>query len=208
MFEGVRPPALPHPAATGLELPEGFPFDAWLKVGRQLRVIADATAWWLGDWLVYGEDSYPDRYRQAAEETALHYQTLRNYAWVARRYPPHRRRGRLSFQHHAELCRLGQAEQDRWLDRAEHFGWSRNELRRQLRGRQSAEVSPPGPTEEVRPGGRDGRRLRVSAEQERLWRQAAALAGDDLDDWMRQVIGHAADAAMAAGRDDQPAPPA
>ena len=49
----------------------------------------------------------------------LDYQTLRNYAWVARRFPAGRRRAGVSFAHHAEVARLPEPEQDYWLRRAE-----------------------------------------------------------------------------------------
>jgi hypothetical protein len=53
------------------------------------------------------------------------YQTLRNYAVVARRLKLSRRRDNLSFQHHAEVCALGFEEQDRWLDLAAESPWRR-----------------------------------------------------------------------------------
>ncbi|MFD3523433.1 hypothetical protein [Streptomyces sp. NPDC058653] len=66
-------------------------------------------------------------------------QTLRNYAWVGRRFEHHRRRDTLSFAHHAEVTRLSPPEQDLWLGKAEAQKWSRNELRRAVRA---------GPTEQ------------------------------------------------------------
>ena len=41
----------------------------------------------------------------------LDYQTLRNYAWVARRFAMSRRRDTLSFGHHAEVPALPEPEQ-------------------------------------------------------------------------------------------------
>lgn len=52
--------------------------------------------------------------------------------WVARNFAASRRRDRLSFQHHAELASLPEHEQDCWLEQSRRFGWSRNELRRQV----------------------------------------------------------------------------
>jgi hypothetical protein len=42
--------------------------------------------------------------------TGLDYQTLRNYAAVARRFELSRRRDNLSFHHHAELCALSESQ--------------------------------------------------------------------------------------------------
>jgi hypothetical protein len=95
-------------------------------------MISDASAWWLGDWLVYGENRFPDRYKSAIEETILSYKTLRNYAWVARRFSASRRRDTLSLHHHAEVAALPLADQESWLDRTEQNRWSVIELRRSL----------------------------------------------------------------------------
>jgi hypothetical protein len=118
--------------STRCELPQGLPLDAWCRIGVQLSALVEASSWWIGDWLVYGERNYPLRYRRAMDETSLDYQTLRNYAWIARKFEPRRRRIGLSFQHHVEVAALPTNEQDHWLDFAERFGWSRNELRRQI----------------------------------------------------------------------------
>ena len=96
----------------GLELRRGLPFERWLGIGRQLSAVSTSAAWCLGDWLAFGERAYAGRYRQAVEQTSLDYQTLRNYAWVARQFVISRRRDMLSFGHHAEVAALAEAEQD------------------------------------------------------------------------------------------------
>jgi hypothetical protein len=128
------PPRSPAVADdVGLHLPHRLSFDRWLTMGQQLSAIATSSAWCLGDWVVYGQDTYTGRYRAAIERTSLDYQTLRNYAWVVRRFPHHRRRAELSFGHHAEVAALSEPEQDFWLGKATKLGWSRNRLRRQVR---------------------------------------------------------------------------
>jgi hypothetical protein len=118
---------------NGLRLPHKFSFETWLAAGRRLAAVASSSAWCLGDWLVYGEDLFPGRYRDAIEQTSLEYKTLRNYAWVTRRFPMSRRRDTLSFGHHAEVAALPRPEQDYWLRKADELGWSRNQLRREVR---------------------------------------------------------------------------
>ena len=117
-----------------------MPIGAWRNLGRQIFVISDSSAWWLGDWLIYGQSEYPDRYKHAIAETNLDYQTLRNYAWVARRFVPGRRREKVSFQHHAEVASFPEDEQDALLTLVELHGWSRNELRRQIQRRRKGAV--------------------------------------------------------------------
>ena len=65
--------------------------------------------------MIYGERTYGRRYREAVRMSGFDYQTLRNYAWVARRFGIERRRGGLTFQHHAEVASLPVVEQERWL---------------------------------------------------------------------------------------------
>lgn len=117
----------------GLIFPERMAFERWVGIGSYLSHVISASAWCLGDWLVYGEGRFNDRYRNAIEMTSLDYQTLRNHAWVARRFPMSRRRDRLSFTHHAEVAALLEPEQDVWLRKAEEQGWSVKRLRREVK---------------------------------------------------------------------------
>lgn len=177
--------------ANALELRRGLTYQAWVNVGCRIARISNASAWWLGDWVVYGEESYGRRYRAAIQATALEYQTLRNYAWVARTFEPNRRRVSLSFQHHAEVAALPEADQDLWLERAERLEWSRNELRRRLR----AEAPPAGPTPDERAM---TLRVRVSTDREQKWRQAAEAADQELADWIAAAADDAAEALLEA----------
>ncbi len=119
---------------TGVEFPRALSFEKWLEIGKMLSVVRTSSAWYLGDWLIYGETAYNGRYRDAIEHTSLDYQTLRNYAWVARRFPLSRRREALTFGHHAEVAALPEPEQDFWLRKAESLTWSTSRLRREIRG--------------------------------------------------------------------------
>jgi hypothetical protein len=117
----------------GLQIPRPLSFERWLSVGRQLSDIYSSSAWYLGDWLVYGEVTYSGRYRYAIEQTCLDYQTLRNYAWVAKQFSLSRRRDSLSFSHHAEVAALAEPEQDFWLRKADEFVWPVKRLRQEVR---------------------------------------------------------------------------
>ncbi|MEV4380639.1 LmbU family transcriptional regulator [Streptosporangium sp. NPDC049644] len=189
------------PRRTGLQFPTQIPFANWESIGRQLSLIADSSAWWLGDWLVYGEKQYADRYRTAIERTSLDYQTLRNYAWVARRFGLPRRRDKLSFAHHAEVAALSAPEQDLWLQRAEQHAWSRNRLRKELRqaaalrngeGEPAEAPSPPvnGAGTGVPAGSGLAVKLQLSPSQEQLerWEFAARKHNCDLANWMVLVL--------------------
>src|SRR4051794_781073 len=72
--------------STGLLIRSDVSFESWIGMGRALSDVANGSAWCLGDWLLYGQSAYANRYRAAIDATSLDYQTLRNYAWVAGRF--------------------------------------------------------------------------------------------------------------------------
>lgn len=172
---------------SSLLLREGLTIEEWSRIGVQLDRTLDSATWWLGDWLVYGRARYPERYRQVLEVTAFDYQTLRNYAWVANRVTPPRRRPALSFQHHAEVAALDPALQDEWLTSAERNHWSRNRLRAELRAATRAAHAPVTPGEVLD----EVLRLRVGNGRMDLWRAAAEQAGQELAQWMTQRLDEA-----------------
>lgn len=170
---------------TRLCLPDDLRLADWCRIGTKLLTVSDSSSWWIGDWLVFGSDKYPDRYRRAIARTSLDYQTLRNYAWVARAFEPSRRRAGLTFQHHMEVAALPPDEQDHWLGFAIRLKWSRNELRRQVR----ANAEPERPGAEVR-----SIRLDLSQERYELWVKAAERDNVELPDWIVDVLDHASHA--------------
>jgi hypothetical protein len=190
---------------VGLRFPERVDFGTWEQVGQKLARIANCSAWCLGDWLVYGSYKYSERYRQVLAAVELDYQTLRNYAWVARRFELARRRERLSFQHHAEVASAPVEDQDRWLSLAESGRWSRNELRRQVRaGRAESAGLPasPGSAGPAGPAHSDAAllpRLNVPAERVVQWRDAARQLNRGFDEWIVAALDHSATAALRPG---------
>ncbi|MCK2216181.1 LmbU family transcriptional regulator [Actinomadura sp. ATCC 31491] len=164
-----------------LRIPVGLGFESWCRIGQQIRRISDSSCWWLADWLVYGEEQFPGRYQVVCEETSLSYQTLRNYAWVARKFPPSRRRDSLSLQHHAEAASLPEAEQDLWLARAERESWSARRLRQELRKRARK-------LDEADPATRVQVTLSLDSERRDRWMQASEAAHMPFMDWIVRII--------------------
>ncbi|MFF8265033.1 LmbU family transcriptional regulator [Streptomyces virginiae] len=175
---------------VGLQMPAGMSFDDWEKAGRQLSGIVDSSSWWLGDWLVYGKDHYTDRYQRGIRAAGLQYQTLRNYAWVSRRFDFTRRRGSLSFQHHAELASLPHDEQEAWLDRAEQRRWTTKQLRGAIRAARESQ-------DRVRVPAEPTRRLEVPDSRLQWWHRAAEQAGVDFERWVLVTLDSAAKQALA-----------
>jgi hypothetical protein len=167
-------------------MPSGASFDEWEQAGRQLSGIVDSSSWWLGDWLVFGKDHYVDRYQHGIRAVGLQYQTLRNYAWVSRRFDLHRRRSALSFQHHAELASLPVEDQEDWLDRAERMKWSTKQLRGAIRAAREGAPQQVGGVEATR-------RLAVPDNRLQWWHRAAEQAGTELGEWVMATLDAAAD---------------
>lgn len=179
---------------TALQIPQGISIAEWRDLGNHIFVITDSSAWWLGDWLIYGQAEYPNRYKHAIAETSLDYQTLRNYAWVARSFAQERRHEKLSFQHHAEVAGLPEDEQDTWLARAEENGWSRNELRRRIRS--SRQLQNGGSEEMVH------FQVSLIADQKQRWEAAAEQVEKNLADWIISTLDRAATSVLRPATED------
>lgn len=136
-----------HATDVGLELtdPE-MKFDRWESLGRVLGEVHRRSAWYIGDWInfgeaVYGEDAaqavegaVSDRYDVAERVTGLAPSTLMNYASTCTRIARARRRKELPFTVHEVVARLEPDEQVEWLQKAIDEGWTREELRDAIRG--------------------------------------------------------------------------
>ena len=170
--------------------------------GRQLSGICSSSAWCLGDWLIYGETAFNGRYRDAIELTSLHYQTLRNYAWVARRFSLSRRRDTLSFGHHTEVAALPESEQEYWLRKAEELAWTvkqlRHEVRTSLRERSTGDNSEVSPASDRSPLDhgleQDTVMLKVpiTADHLKSFNMVANTLGLDVETWAALVLTKAA----------------
>ena len=187
--DGCRGIEARRECGNAFQLRPGMSFEEWSVLGSRLAHVSSASAWALGDWLLFGQHNFAGRYRVALRETNLDYQTLRNYAWVAGRFRASRRRAGLSFQHHAEVASMTEPEHELWLSRAEAGCWSRNELRRRVAMHRSS-PHPVGSSPVVM-------RFEVAPEEERRWRQAAATKQLPLQDWLRAVADDAANHELA-----------
>lgn len=193
--------------SRGLRLPKRMPFDKWVGIGSYLSNIFSSSAWCLGDWLVYGEAAFNGRYRDAIELTSLDYQTLRNHAWVARRFPMACRRDALSFTHHAEVAALAEPERDFWLRKAEEYGWSAKHLRREVKAslleRTTGNDQEAGESQLIEDGvtlpPEDTVLLRVPISADRLesCHAAASRLGLNVETWAGQILLKAAGANRA-----------
>jgi hypothetical protein len=178
---------------VGLQIPKDLAFEDWERAGHRLSHIVDSSAWWLGDWLVFGKKNYSDRYQRAIRAVGLQYQTLRNYAWVARRFDLGRRRSKLTFQHHAEVASLLVDEQDRLLEEAEREMWTTKQLRKAIRELRLGETEKPAVAAV-------SSRIEVPSSRLGMWRRAADQQGVEFDRWVWSILDQAAEDVLS----DQP----
>ena len=56
---------------VGLQLADQLTFDRWREVGVKICRYRSANSWWIGDWLIYGQSHYGERYKRGVAETGL-----------------------------------------------------------------------------------------------------------------------------------------
>lgn len=134
--------------ATSWTPPDNFSKAQWEDAGEKLALLHQASAWWIGDWLRYGQDNgYIDRGRYDEAEKIvprLSRGTLYNCAHVAKVIDSSRRREDLDFAHHQEVAvaSLPPAEQDEWLERASSAHWPHKTLRSEVSKATRPELEP------------------------------------------------------------------
>lgn len=116
---------------TQLILPPNLTYDQWDRIGRQLQLAGLAIQWWIGDWLLYGEHKWREKYAQAIQVTGRSEQTLMNYAFVAKAISPSRRREQVDFSTHAEVASLEEDDQERILAKAAKENSTKRQVRRE-----------------------------------------------------------------------------
>jgi len=135
-----------HLTLTAFRLPVEFTPDHFVMVGRSFTRIEDATHWWVGDMIVQAEGLWGHDAHQHIEDAFGHIPeaSRAQYATVAERIPPARRKRDLSWTHHRVVYKLDPEEQDTWLGRALEAGWSKRELEQHIRDMSEEPEKPRG----------------------------------------------------------------
>lgn len=125
-------------STTGLHIESPLTFEEWSGIAPRLGSSMRSLSFVIGDWLVYGEDTFEKqlllpgmeddhsdssriakaRYNAARDATGIDRAVLAHYAYVSRRVPPTHRNEHLSWEHHKAVARLRPSEQREWLERA------------------------------------------------------------------------------------------
>lgn len=133
-IETLRKAHVIETSGTSLTLTDpNLSYERYEALGKALGLINRACSWWVGDWLLFGEGTYGERFAQAASMTGLAEQTLTNRMYVCRNVPPSRRRQGVSFSVHAEVAPMTPREQEKWLRLAADHGLTRAELRARMK---------------------------------------------------------------------------
>lgn len=119
-------------------------YARWLREGEMLGVRRKSLIegfstlqFQIGDWLIRGEDSeyFVNRigYKKAEVLTGYKANSLRQFTWVARCFPPSRRIDKLPWAAHQALASLKQEYRHEGLEKAAKFGLKVSEIRRQVK---------------------------------------------------------------------------
>ncbi len=130
---------LPGATETGLVIPLGLPYEDWARMGHALARMEKAVQWWVGDWLLYGEHTFGEKFAQAASETGLSEESLKQCQWVASRFTRvNSRRPELTFSHHRAVAALPPVQADAMLEVAKREAMSVHDLSQEVRRAKNA----------------------------------------------------------------------
>jgi hypothetical protein len=105
--------------STGIHFNEELSFEEWDNLGEKLAPVGKSIGFIIGDWINYGEKRYGQKYEKALARTGLAYQTLMDFAYVARKVEISFRNENLDFTHHRVVAKLKtDEEKQHWLEMA------------------------------------------------------------------------------------------
>ena len=117
----------------GIQFDGDLSFEEWNELGGKLADAERTIGFLIGDWINYGDGRYGDKYNEALAFTGLAYQTLRDYAYVARKVELSSREDNLTFKHHLAVAKIKETEEQRyWLNQAVKEDLSVERLRKSI----------------------------------------------------------------------------
>ena len=167
-----------------------------------------AAPTWVGYLIVYAEDrgDWAERFDQAIAFTGLSRQRLHNLASVVRNVPIENIQIAQTTAHASEVQPLPPKQQKKWLDKSATEGWSKSQLRVELRKAKRPKVSEG--TTEPEPASAptfDLDRLKAVRQELLDLQQLALDTNADIEDYLQdafQAVNNALDA--MEGRDSKP----
>ena len=115
---------------TYLELPQKLNYDEWRDILLRVKVVNDASRFWMGDCYMYGEKHYGEQYAQALSDTGVNEETQKRYYFVSSAISPRIRIPELSWSHHriVAYADIDGDEKEVWLKAARKQEWTVREL--------------------------------------------------------------------------------
>lgn len=126
---------------VGLLIERDLPYKEWARVGASIAQARRVMTWAIGDWILYGEARYGEKYTQAIEATGYAPGSLVTMASVCERIPQAMRQADLSFEHHRVVAYLPEGERQGWLVKSVRHAWTREQLREKVGGDTARAVS-------------------------------------------------------------------
>lgn len=110
---------------VSLDVPQTLTDEEIVDVGRQVKMLNHASAWWIADYILFCQKAFLETgkgrravYDRIAELWPQYARsTLKDFATVARRVPIEIRSARLSFEHHSHIATLFEESQGRDLQK-------------------------------------------------------------------------------------------
>ena len=93
-----------HASELGLVIKGTPTIEEWVAYGEKLRRVETSMNWIIGDYLVYGDFKYGEKYAQALDESMI--RSWKVYHWVSKHVTPERRREELTWTHHRLVANL------------------------------------------------------------------------------------------------------
>lgn len=115
---------------TAYVAPPTLTFEQWTEDFNRVGLVTRGIKWIAADLLLVAEERFENQSEQFFDALGYSQHTLENIRWVAKRFPPSRRRETLSFSHYEKVAskKFTDEEQDEWLDQAVDGRWSVDEL--------------------------------------------------------------------------------
>lgn len=97
-------PFMLAPSTLELNIPEEVSYHDWLILGRSLATQKRQLDWFLGDWIAFGRERFPEQIELALADISDDPRNIRLIEKTARTFPPHLRNAALTFEHHAHVA--------------------------------------------------------------------------------------------------------
>ena len=173
--------------STGIKFNEELSFEEWDELGQKIAPVGKSIGFIIGDWINYGENRWGDKYEEALGRTGMAYQTLADFAYVARKVQFSFRNEKLDYTHHRVVAKIKDPEEQRhWLEMAVQHKLGKRRLQKSINfGRLATEQEVAGDPHDKR----HTTYLSLLNKIRRWWQEQTETAPvDEWDEERRQAL--------------------